>query len=252
MMTSPPTLMQWISEGPFTLALSSSFFGFFAHCGVASAFYEKGALPSKITGSSAGALVGGALASGIDPEATRELLFRVKREDFWDPRPGFGYLRGKKFLNVLEQSFVPEFTHTKIPFEAAAFDIFSFRTRFLREGQLPKAVVASCAVPLLFHPVRIGSKFYFDGGLFHKSGINPDSGEERVLCIFLQGDGISDSYELGCSLNKLGKNQKVVRFKDLPRLDYNSLENGKSAYSEAYKRSKEAFKKKFSGSLLEA
>lgn len=250
-MTSP-TLQQWISEGPFTLALSSSFFGFFAHCGVASAFYEKNALPAKITGSSAGALVGGALASGIDPEATKDLLFRVKREDFWDPRPGLGYLRGKKFLDVLEQSFVPNFSQTKIPFEAAAFDVFSFRTKFLRDGELPRAVVASCAVPLLFHPVRIGKRLYFDGGVFHKSGISPESESERVLCIFLQGDGVSDSYELGRSLNKLGKNQRVVRFRNLPRLDYNSLENGKLAFSEAYRRSRDSFSKKFAGSILEA
>jgi len=248
-----PTLKEWISEGPFTLALSSSYFGFFAHCGVSSALYELGAVPARITGSSAGALVGGALASGIDPEATRELLFRVKREDFWDPRPGLGYLRGKKFLNVLEQSsFVPHFENAKIPFEAAALDIFSLRTRFLDAGELPRAVVASCAVPFLFHPVRIGARLFLDGGVFNKSAINAKSESERVLCIFLQGDNASDAYELGRSLASLGSNQRVVRFSGLPRLNYNSLENGKVAFSEAYRRGREAFAKKFAGSILHA
>ncbi len=249
---SPSTLKQWISEGPFTLALSSSFFGFYAHCGIATAFYEKHAFPEKITGSSAGALVGGALASGLDPEKTRELLFRVKREDFWDPRPGLGFLRGKKFLNVLEEHYVSNFSQTKFPFEAAAFDLFSCRTKFLSQGELPRAVVASCAVPVLFHPVRIGARLYLDGGVFHKSGINPNSGNERVLCVFLQGDGLSDSYELGRSLKGLAKDHRVLRFRDLPRLDYNSLETGKKAFDEAYSRGKQAFSRKFSGAILDA
>lgn len=247
-----PTLRQWIEEGPFTLALSSSFFGFFSHCGVSSAFFEKDFLPSKITGSSAGALVGGALASGLDPDATKNLLFQVKREDFWDPRPGLGYLKGNKFLNVVERSFCPNFKDTKIRFEAAALDLFSFRTRFLKQGSLPKAVVASCAVPLLFHPVRIGSRLYVDGGIFHKSGINPEDKSERLLCVFLQGDGISDSYELGRSLKGLSPNHRVLRLKDLPRLNYNSLERGKIAHTEAYRRTAQAFDKKFIGKILDA
>ena len=31
---APPTLAQWCAAGPFTLALSCSFFGYFAHAGV--------------------------------------------------------------------------------------------------------------------------------------------------------------------------------------------------------------------------
>ena len=31
---SPPTLREWLRERPFSLALSSGFFGFFAHTGL--------------------------------------------------------------------------------------------------------------------------------------------------------------------------------------------------------------------------
>lgn len=246
-----PTLQRWLEEGPFTLALSSSFFGFFSHCGISSAFFERGFLPAKITGSSAGALVGGALASGMAPAEVRELLFGVRREDFWDPRPGLGLLHGKKFLGLLEANFVAGFNHAKIPFEAAAFDLFTCRTRFLKEGSLPQAVAASCAVPFLFHPVRIGARLYVDGGVFHKSGISVAEGNERILCVFLQGDRYSDSYELKRSLKNLGENHRVLRMKELPRLNYNSLDRGRLAYGEAYRRAAGAFTKKFSGSILE-
>lgn len=247
-----PTLKTWMSEGPFTLALSSSFFGFFAHSGVAEALFETGIRPAKITGSSAGALVGGALASGLSPDRARDLLFGVKREDFWDPRPGLGYLRGRKFLEVIQRNYAPTFHEAEIPFEAAAFDILSCRTRFLREGSLPKAVVASCAVPLLFHPVRIGAKLFLDGGVFHKSGISPHSRHERVLCVFLQGENLSDSYELGKSLRNLGPNHKVLRLEGLTRLNYNSLPKGKVAHAEAYKRVRAALKARLAEAITDA
>lgn len=246
------SLSDWLNQAPYTLALSSSFFGFFAHCGVAEALYGANLLPSKITGSSAGALVGGALASGHSPEYTKSLLFQIRREDFWDPSFGFGYLRGRKFLDIVEKHYSSDFNRTTIPFEAAAFDLYSLRTRFLREGSLPRAVVASCAVPALFQPVRIGSRLYLDGGVFHKSGISPHSKEERVLCVFLQGDGFSDSYELGKSLRGLEPHHKVVRLKNLTRLNYNSLEKGKSAFTEAFSRVRSALDKKWDGSVLDA
>ena len=140
------TLRDWLAEAPFTLALSSSFFGFYAHCGVVETLFGEGLIPRRITGSSAGALVGGALSSGLSPSDARELLFSVKKSDFWDPYPGPGLLRGKKFLRILEKHYVPSFDRTRIPFEAAVFDIFSCKTRFLKEGPLPKAVVASSKV----------------------------------------------------------------------------------------------------------
>ncbi len=245
------TLRTWLEEGPYTLALSSSFFGFFSHCGVVSALLEQGFAPAKITGASAGALVGGALSSGLTPAETREILFAVRKEHFWDPAPGFGLLRGKKFTGILEKHFVPSFANAKIPLEVAAFDVLSCKTRFLREGSLPRAIVASCAVPLLFHPVRIGKKFYFDGGVFHKSGINHQNPQERILAVFLQRKGVTEAYELRRNLPRLSKNQKILRMQGLPNLDYNSLERGKDAYAEAYRRGREALSLPFTENLLD-
>ena len=245
------TLGEWLSREPFTLTLSSSFFGFFAHCGVAEAIYEAGLKPHRITGASAGALVGGALSSGLQPLEMKEILFGLKKEDFWDPSPGLGVLRGKKFLGMLERHFTPAFAGAKIPLEVAVLDLLALRTTFLKEGPLPKAVVASCAVPVLFHPVRIGRRIYLDGGVFHKSGLNLAHPEDRTFSVFLQGDGPSDAYEWSRSLGKIGPAQKVLRLKKLPRLHYNSLEKGELAYSEAYRRTKEALNTFLSGDILD-
>ena len=45
------TLREWLAEGPFTLALSSGFFGFFAHAGVVSVLEAEGLRPARIAGS---------------------------------------------------------------------------------------------------------------------------------------------------------------------------------------------------------
>ncbi|RZA01589.1 MAG: patatin, partial [Proteobacteria bacterium] len=98
-------LRDWLGEGPFTLALSSSFFGFYAHCGIAAALFEAGLVPAKVSGASAGALVAGALASGLSPSEMADICFALARQDFWDPGLGFGYLKGKKFSAILGKHF---------------------------------------------------------------------------------------------------------------------------------------------------
>ena len=68
-------LKHWLKSEPFTLSLSSGFFGFFAHCGLWQAFHEEGIRPNKITGASAGALVGAAMATGRAPEEFTDIIF---------------------------------------------------------------------------------------------------------------------------------------------------------------------------------
>jgi len=59
------TLRDWLAERPFTLVMSSGFFGFYAHAGVVSVSEEPGLRPARIAGSSAGALVGALWGPGI-------------------------------------------------------------------------------------------------------------------------------------------------------------------------------------------
>jgi len=89
----PRTLGEWLEE-PFALAMSSGFFAFFAHTGVLGALVARGARPTRVSGSSAGALVTGAYAAGAEPGRIEEELAGLRRHDFWDPRPGLGLLAG--------------------------------------------------------------------------------------------------------------------------------------------------------------
>jgi NTE family protein len=177
-----PTLREWLAEGPFTLGLSSGFFGFFAHAGVLSVLEEEGLLPDRVVGSSAGALAGGLWAAGLPAARLREELLALRREHFWDPRPGLGLLRGARFRARLEAA-LPARTFEECPraFAVSAFDLLARRTAVLDSGALAPAIHASCAAPFLFQPVRIGARAYLDGGVLDRHGLAPLRGGERVL-----------------------------------------------------------------------
>ena len=68
------TRAEWLAEAPFTLVLSGGFFGFFSHTGLLSALESAGLRPHRIVGCSAGALAGGAWASGVSAGALEDEL----------------------------------------------------------------------------------------------------------------------------------------------------------------------------------
>jgi NTE family protein len=171
-MSPRATLRETLAEAPFGLAMSSGFFGFFAHTGVLAALLDAGLVPSRVTGASAGALVGGLWAAGLGMAEARRSLAGLTRGAFWDPSPGLGVLRGKKFRALLE-SLLPErtFDRTRVPLAVSVYEPLTRRTVILRDGEIAAAIHASCAVPLMFHPVRIGARFYVDGGVADRPGL---------------------------------------------------------------------------------
>jgi NTE family protein len=176
------TLRDWLREAPFTLTLSSGFFGFFAHAGAVAALEEAGLRPARITGSSAGALVGGLWGAGVPAARIRDELLALRREHFWDPAPGLGLLRGRLFRARLDAILpVGTFEDCATPVAVSAFDVLARRTRVIDRGPLSPALHASCAAPVLFQPVRLGSRLLVDGGVLDRHGLAPVSDGERVL-----------------------------------------------------------------------
>ncbi len=176
------TLAGWLREAPFSLALSSGYFGFFAHCGVVMALSEHGLVPQRIAGSSAGALVGGFWAAGLSPDAAWRVLRGIGKADFWDPGIGLGLLRGQKF-RALISAHLPCATieACPIPFACSVFDILSRRTRVLGEGDLATAIQASCCLPFLFQPVWQRGRPLLDGGIADRPGLAGLALDARVL-----------------------------------------------------------------------
>lgn len=173
---------RWLSQTPYTLVMSSGFFGFYAHCGVLSALEDLKLLPHAVRGSSAGALITGLWAAGLPArEIARELMV-LERKDFWDPRPGLGVLRGRLFDERLRKMLpVATFAQCRVPFKASVFDVLARKTAVIEQGDIAAVIRASCSVPLLFQPVWIDGRPYLDGGILDRPGVHGLAVGERAL-----------------------------------------------------------------------
>lgn len=170
--STPATLAGWLASRDFGLTLSSGFFGFFAHAGLIAALESRGLRPAFVTGASAGALAGGFYAAGLDASTLENRLMGLEKADFWDPWPGLGLLRGKKFDRLLRQWLpVQRFEDCAIPLAVSAFDVVGRKTRVLRSGDLASGIRASCSVPLMFQPVWLHGRPHLDGGARDWAGI---------------------------------------------------------------------------------
>ena len=185
----------------YALCLSPGFFRFYALMGVIEALHDNECLQVKsLSGSSAGALVAGFLASGMAIAEMPERVFAIKRADIWDVGVGFGVLKGQLFQTILENQLpVSTFEQCTIPIGVTAYDVLGFRTacltkgnllpcihlkslhnshiyniertQFVTPGSLATAIRASCTFPGLFQPVMVDGRPHIDGGVYDDGGL---------------------------------------------------------------------------------
>lgn len=154
--------------------------GVYAHTGFLLALRELGINVDAVAGCSAGAVVGGIYSSGRDIREWAETLSAIKPDRFWQPswaaflwsmlfRQGRGCTgvsstdAAKKFC--LEQLKVRRFEDCIYPFHALAINIATGKKTVFSSGDLATSMVASAAIPLLYHPVEIDGELYCDGAL---------------------------------------------------------------------------------------
>lgn len=212
--------------------MSSGFFGFYAHAGALSSLLDAGFSPASAAGSSAGALVTGLHVGGVTADAMREMLTALRREDFWDPALGAGLLRGARFRAMLD-ALVPgvQIETAKVPFGPSVFDVAARRTEVLRSGSLAAAIHASCALPVLFHPVRIGERLYSDGGILDRPGLMGIRDGERVLYHHLSSR--SPWRRAGSPALKIPRREglSAVSIDGLPRVNPFALHRGMTCFT---------------------
>ena len=237
------TLGEWLRLEPYTLGLSSGFFGFFAHAGFLKALEEQEVLPTRVSGSSAGALVAGVWASGRSMGDLTASLFAIERSDFWDPAPGFGLLKGKLFESLLKDFLlVRTFEDCSIPVSISIFDLLGLRTRVLTKGSLVRAIRASCCFPGLFHPVQVDGRWSIDGGVLDRPGLAGVQENERILYHHLNSRSSLRKHMASLTGVPARSNMMSVCLEGLPRLGPNRLESGQQAYEQAYAKTLVALK----------
>lgn len=155
--------------------------GVFAHTGFMCALESLEIPVSASAGCSAGAVVGGILASGRTASDWQTAVTAVRVESFWTPRPwwrlayalSLGRGRGLKGLSdtAAAQRFLS--SHLKAqrfedcvqPFWAVAVNLGTGEKALFHEGLLVPAMMASAAMPGLYDPVEIGGEYFTDGAL---------------------------------------------------------------------------------------
>lgn len=150
------------------LALSGGAARGFAHLGVLKVLQEHGVPVDFVAGTSAGSFAGAAFASGMDAAD----IIAMGRKIGWMNMTGFSYspkgmLSNAAMGNFIKQHFpVRDFKDLRIPFAAVACDLVTGEEIILREGDLPFAVRASCALPGIFMPLEDArGRKLIDGGV---------------------------------------------------------------------------------------
>jgi NTE family protein len=150
------------------LALGSGSARGWAHIGAIRALEERGVKPDLICGTSIGALVGAAYASGELDRLERWVagLARTTVVRLMDLTWRGGLIRGNRLFTLFRTIFEDrDIEALPVPYGAVATELYSGRELWLRSGKVFDAVRASCAMPGLFTPVVREGSVLVDGGL---------------------------------------------------------------------------------------
>jgi NTE family protein len=185
------------SRPKICLALSGGGARGAAHIGVLKVLEEYRIPIDCIAGTSMGALVGGAYASGsnidtmqklvsslstnalfVDNPPRDELNIRRKEEDYtllFSPEMGLqgsvlpkGIVSGVQLETVLRKLAAPgyrDFDNLPIPYRAVATDLVSGKKVVFDKGEMAHAMRASMSVPVAIAPATVSQSMYVDGML---------------------------------------------------------------------------------------
>ena len=139
----------------------------FAHIGVIKILEANKVPIHMIVGTSVGSVIGSFYAYGLNAFELQKLSFSIEQKDIVDLTiPDNGFIKGEKleeFVNKTLKNTPME--KLKIPFYAVATDVQNGQEMVFGRGNTGQAVRASCSIPGVFRPVKIGDRMYVEGGV---------------------------------------------------------------------------------------
>ena len=155
--------------------------GVYAHTGFLQALQALGIPVTASAGCSAGALVGGFIASGTPLEDWAKTLDKITSQAFWKPDSTTRFMwemiahKGRGYTGLSGTDAALQFTRDNLtarnfedclyPFHVLAVNLGSGKKVVFSEGELAPRMTASAAMPVLYDPVRINGEYYCDGAL---------------------------------------------------------------------------------------
>jgi NTE family protein len=165
----------------------------FAHVGVLKILETNKVPIHMILGTSVGSAVGSLYAYGYNAFQLQKVSFSIEKGDIVDLIiPDNGFIKGEK----LEEFINKTLNHTpmeklKIPFYAVATDVQSGQEVVFGRGNTGQAVRASCSIPGVFRPVKIGDRMYVDGGVVSPVAVDAARrlGADVVIAVDISKEG---------------------------------------------------------------
>jgi len=145
-----------------------------SHLGVLKALEENGIKPTIVSGTSAGAIIGGFYSAGFSPDEILAIL--IKTNIFAIFKPAFswnGLLSMNNLLSILKDHLPDSFETLNNPLIVAATNIESGKIKYFQQGDLHQVVLASCCIPVIFNPIQIEKVKYVDGGILNNLPVEP-------------------------------------------------------------------------------
>ena len=155
--------------------------GVYAHTGFLQAMQRLRIPITASAGCSAGALVGGFIASGTPLEDWAATLAEMSSHSFWTPDSLPRFLwemtahRGRGYTGLSDTRAALQFTRDNLavntfdeclyPFHVLAVNLGTGKKVVFSAGELAPRMTASAAMPILYDPVRIDGEYYCDGAL---------------------------------------------------------------------------------------
>lgn len=141
----------------------------FAHIGVIKALEARGLKADLLCGTSAGSVVAALCASGMSGIAINKLALTMDQASISDWAMPFrtrGFLQGVALQNYVNTTLSNRpIEKMATPLGIVATDLRTGQPILFQRGNTGVAVRASCSVPSIFEPVKIGGHEYVDGGL---------------------------------------------------------------------------------------
>lgn len=164
----------------------------FAHIGVLKVFEMHKVPIHMIVGTSAGSLVGSFYAYGFNAFQLQTMALSVEKGDIADfIIPDNGFIQGIRLADYVNKTLKNTLLEKlNISFYAVATDIQSGQEVVFGKGNTGAAVRASCSIPGVFRPVKIGDRVYVDGGVVSPVAVDAAKrhGADVVIAVDISSD----------------------------------------------------------------
>jgi len=191
------------SKKKIGIALSGGGVRGISHLGVLKALNEAGIYPTRVSGTSAGAIVGTMYCYGYSPDEIFKIIKDTNYLKFLRPAISWTGLLKMDILQTLYGQYLAEnnFSNLKIPLTIAATDIGRGKAVYFSEGELILPLMASTCIPGMFDPIVVDGNYLVDGGVLNNLPVEPL-------------DGICD-YIIGVNCNHLPEQLNITNIKKL-------------------------------------